>query len=216
MTVASIVTNISEGICEGETYFFNNVYLTGNGTYRDTLASSGSCDSIIVLTLTVFSKPSPVVIKRGNDTLTTSVPFISYQWLRNGVNIDSATSRTYIATQNGSYSVVVTDGNGCTNTSAAVTLQSVSINDIPENALISLYPNPTSGNFNIRIEGIEGRLLEIRLYDVYGNLVRMMNEEASAVQYSTNLNLGEYASGTYFIQLQFNDRNITRRIELVK
>lgn len=55
----------------------------------------------------------------------------TYQWKKAGVNIASATSSTYQATQTGSYTVTVTSPNGCQKTSnAAVVSQSTGTGNI--------------------------------------------------------------------------------------
>ncbi len=46
--------SISQNICHGHTYAFNGHNLTTSGTYSDTTISSGGCDSITTLTLTVY------------------------------------------------------------------------------------------------------------------------------------------------------------------
>ncbi len=48
-------TNISQSICQGDSFLFNNVYLKASGTYRDTILSSQGCDSILTLNLIVNS-----------------------------------------------------------------------------------------------------------------------------------------------------------------
>jgi uncharacterized repeat protein (TIGR01451 family) len=53
----------------------------------------------------------------GNTTLTSSVGN-GYQWSLNGSPIGGATSQTYVATAAGNYSVAVTNGSGCSGTSA--------------------------------------------------------------------------------------------------
>jgi hypothetical protein len=44
----------------------------------------------------------------------------SYQWLKNDVNIAGATARRYTAASTGAYTVFVSNGRGCSNTSKAV------------------------------------------------------------------------------------------------
>ena len=56
-------TQITQDICQGDTFAFNGLSLTNAGTYRDTLQAANSCDSFIVLTLNIFcllyTSPSP-------------------------------------------------------------------------------------------------------------------------------------------------------------
>ncbi len=48
-----ITTSLNATICNGSSYPFKGDNLTVGGVYRDTLASASSCDSFVVLTLTV-------------------------------------------------------------------------------------------------------------------------------------------------------------------
>ncbi len=50
----TIQTTITQTIIEGNSFDFNNQDLTAAGTYRDTLTRVNTCDSFIVLTLTVL------------------------------------------------------------------------------------------------------------------------------------------------------------------
>ncbi|MBC8053350.1 MAG: VCBS repeat-containing protein [Sphingobacteriaceae bacterium] len=52
----------------------------------------------------------------------------SYQWFRNGVAIDGATSQSYSASESGEYTVAVTNAGGCSGTSSATT---VNVNNNP-------------------------------------------------------------------------------------
>ncbi|MEM6318586.1 MAG: SdrD B-like domain-containing protein [Bacteroidota bacterium] len=51
-----VQTVLTEEICDGDSYTFDNQDLTIAGTYRDTLTAANSCDSIIVLTLNVVDE----------------------------------------------------------------------------------------------------------------------------------------------------------------
>lgn len=54
LTVSSALINeVNQFICQGETFAFNNQGLTTTGTYFGTFPSSGGCDSIVTLNLTV-------------------------------------------------------------------------------------------------------------------------------------------------------------------
>jgi PKD repeat protein len=54
-------TNLSAQICEGESYFFNGVNLTIDGTYLDTLSAANGCDSIVTLELMVLPELSTTI-----------------------------------------------------------------------------------------------------------------------------------------------------------
>jgi len=105
--------------------------------------------------ITVNPLPVPVIVTAGT-LLGTTFPFTTYQWLLGGTPIAGETSATYTATVDGFYAVTVTDANGCTGTSAAVGVTvpvTVVRNDIPENASVRIFPNPSTGIFNIQATG---------------------------------------------------------------
>ncbi len=55
LTVLNVIsTTITETICSGNTYFFNNQNLSSTGTYKDTLVAAAGCDSIVTLQLSVL------------------------------------------------------------------------------------------------------------------------------------------------------------------
>lgn len=46
-------TNLSQSICQGDSFGFNNHYIKTSGTYRDTLLTTQGCDSMLILNLIV-------------------------------------------------------------------------------------------------------------------------------------------------------------------
>ncbi len=50
----AITTNLTEEICDGENYNFNGEIISITGQYIDTLTAANSCDSFVILDLTVF------------------------------------------------------------------------------------------------------------------------------------------------------------------
>ncbi len=54
-------------ICSGEEYLFQDKILTDPGLYRDTIAASGGCDSVIFLYLEVLPLPSVAVVADRYD-----------------------------------------------------------------------------------------------------------------------------------------------------
>jgi hypothetical protein len=162
----NVGTTLNQSICNGNSYSFNGDLLTVQGVYYDTLQAANTCDSIVTLNLTV-SSPNAVIQQNGN-ILSTSA-FNSYQWLFNGSPIVGAQGQSYTATQNGTYAVIVTDANTCSDTSDAVVI-TVGIN---ENYLGSLmiFPNPTSNLLYLKGDNIINDKLYIDLRDITGRLI---------------------------------------------
>lgn len=128
VVTANPVYNISQtqSICQGQSYLFNGQYLTTSGTYTQNLSTVNGCDSIVTLTLTVKSLPTPVIL--GNTTLcqgqSTSLSAnggVSYAW-SNG-----SSSNNISVSQSGVYTVTATNAEGCS-AAASVT---VTVNPLP-------------------------------------------------------------------------------------
>jgi hypothetical protein len=131
--VAPVINGVS-GICPGgsttldagsgyASYLWSTgettqaVTVTVPGTYS-VMVTQGNC-SVTSADFTVVQYPAPTVtITLSGDTLV-STPAVTYQWYLNGAAIPGATSQTYIPFMEGSYTVAVTDTNGCTGTSPA-------------------------------------------------------------------------------------------------
>jgi len=199
LSVNSFVTSsISQSICQGQSFSFNGQQLTQAGSYNDTLTSVGGCDSILTLTLTVNALSQPTIIQNGNVLSTQT--FNNYQWQLNANNINGATAQSYTAAQNGNYTVVVTDANGCSNISAAVNVTGVGIVDLVE-VDVKVYPNPTNGQLQIVTSAM---IKNIVIYNLQGQIVW------SANHHTTELDLTDFAEGAYFMIINMRE-GIARR-----
>ncbi len=206
--IAPTTFSYSQTICSGDAYPFNGQMLTVQGVYTDTLVASSTCDSIITLTLSVNNLPVPV-ISRSNDTLRTQT-FASYQWLRNGAVINGATSQSFRFTQNGNYRVIVTDANGCSDTSVVFNVSNVGIADILSDAAIKLYPNPNSGSFTLEFSNDGVR--EIEISDDLGRVIAS-DRVTERIQ---QLNLPSSPAGIYFLRIRQNEVVKTLKFSLME
>lgn len=107
-----------------------NFNATQAGTYTVVVTNSAGC-STTSANFSVTVNANPTVSIAGNTTVCSSGTTLTanatagsgsintYQWRLNGNNINGATSSTVTATQGGTYTVVVTNSNGCSTTSNA-------------------------------------------------------------------------------------------------
>lgn len=114
-------------LCPGESYLFNGITLTTPGVYRDTIATSAGCDSIVELTISYATPPTvslghdltlcsdsefPVILSPGGN-------YAGYQW-----NTGETTSSIQVNSP-GTYSVLVYNNSGCQgDAEVTITLQS--------------------------------------------------------------------------------------------
>jgi hypothetical protein len=199
-----IIVFNSATICNGDTYTFQGVEYTDQGTYYDTLQSSAGCDSIETLELTVTTL-NPVVTVSNNVNLNTDT-FDDYQWLLNGTPIGGAVNQNYTATQNGSYSVVVSDGN-CSDTSNVIVINTIGIDELL--ASISIYPNPATTILYIKTNNIASIKLSYVLYDITGRKL----EQNTITSTNQQLNLTGCLPGVYMLTItNAAGQNLTHRI----
>jgi len=112
---------------------------TEAGSYKVIVTAGGGCQGTSEATV-VSTTASPLATFTTPDQLSwcsneaISVTFTaeqagaeSYQWLRNGSNIEGATSRVFKATEAGAYSLIVTLGGGCSATSEVVSISSIEV-----------------------------------------------------------------------------------------
>lgn len=211
LSVNSFVTgNITAAICQGSAYPFNGQNLTQAGQYTDTLLSVAGCDSILTLVLTVNPLPQPTISQNG-FVLTVSPAFSSYQWQLNSGNITNATSQSHTATQNGSYTVSVTDANGCSATSNSIFISNVGIEEMNA-AAISIFPNPIATYTTIAIanSNIVTDKWSYSLKDINGKTVLIGNN----MKHETLIDCSTLASGTYFLHI--SDGGATKVYKLLK
>ena len=96
---------------------------TSSGDYSVRVTDSWACtNSSMNYWVNIFANPTPVLSGQASGcadpgvALTTGT-FSLYQWRKDGAEISGATLQSHTATVSGSYSVRVTDSNGCTGTS---------------------------------------------------------------------------------------------------
>ena len=191
-------------------YQFGAQNLSASGTYTNTVTNAAGCDSVITLNL-VLNAPVSVTTALSGITLTaTATPgTATYQWINcaTGNPITGATSMTFVATANGAYSVAVATANGCTDTSACTTINSVGIEELNGSSSIMVYPNPATTTVHAVWSG--GNILAYSVYDVNGRVVlsKSLNDGTKEVEFSVE----SFENGTYILQLKTIAGTVTKQ-----
>jgi hypothetical protein len=183
-------------------------------TYTATGTDANGCSNTSSITVNVNVAVIPTVSQAGN-TLTASGA-TSYQWYLDGNILVGETNSTITATQNGSYTVVTTDANGCSATSAAVVVNGIGIKEVVNTIATNIYPNPTVGAFTVEISLDAKNDYTIEISDVLG---RVINSEKviTSRTFSKNYDFSNEVNGVYFITIQGSDKSKTvKRIVLNK
>ena len=137
LTIGSeTVININASICFGEDYEENGFSViapaVGNHEYANTIERPGTCDSIVMLHLTVNALPEIVVsgeiaFCEGGSTTLTATGAETYVWTLPVSADPVGNTAEYAATAAGTYTVTGTDSNNC----VAMTSVEVTVNALP-------------------------------------------------------------------------------------
>lgn len=118
---------------------------------------------------TVVSPPNPIISFTPPNTLFTG-SFPAYQWFVNGTPIPGANGSSIHAVSAGTYKVVVTDFNGCSDTSGGYVVTGPGVNNVngvTNGGDVKVYPNPATSvvridapvSVNVSIVSIDGKVL---------------------------------------------------------
>lgn len=206
MIMNSSTASMSASTCGGPFTAPSGATYTTSGTYMDTIPNMMGCDSVITITLTVTTINAGAIV--SGATCTATGLGSSFQWLDcNGMTpIAGATANVYTATANGSYCVVITNGN-CVDTSGCVTVTGIGIEENAFASSITLYPNPNSGNFTINLGNTYSDVTVV-ITDLAGRVVY------SHIENSTNMIPVQLdaAAGVYVVIVTSGENRATFRI----
>jgi len=193
--------------CDSYTWINGLTYFSSNNVAVDTLVNYLGNDSIVTLNLTINTIDSSVT--QNGITLSADLAGAAYQWLNcdNSFSIITGeTNQSFTASVNGNYAVEITI-NGCVDTSACFTVNTVGIveNDFGNSLLI--YPNPTNGNFIIDL-GLNYESIAVRITDVNGKLIQSNSYNNSQLM---ELKLKEPA-GVYLLVIESGDKKAAIRL----
>lgn len=141
--------------------------------------------------------PKPIINQNaGLDTLWISTTN-SIQWYMDNLPVAGANDSILVVTQDGFYSVSVTDSFSCSNYSDTVHIIFSRTLENFVNQNINIYPNPFNDKFVV--EPINGNtILEISIYDCNGKVIYKDN---SGFNRQKEFQFGNLAHGLYYLKI---------------
>jgi len=179
---------------------------TGPGLYYVDVTNANGCSSADSIKIDLYNSPSIFI---GNDTtiaqgsslqLSAGTGYSKYLW--NG----GQTSQTISVDKSGTYSVVVTDANGCTGSDTIVVNVSASVQYI-NGVKYSLYPNPASNLLYLETDG-----------NMVGSTLQLVDAKGAVVYKeiltgnNTKINVSEMSSGLYHVMIISDNKTLTFKV----
>ena len=190
-----------------------NVQTTMNNYKYRCVISSVGCGPSNSAVATLVVNPLPTVALTLNPvgqtqlrpglvtrlTATSTPAGASYQWFLDGVAQPNITGATYIvdAYHLGSYSVRVTDINGCVNTTGSVLFTALASSNL------FIYPNPTSGAYAITYYMPQvNSPITINVIDMKGRIIEVRKAVTTAPYTKFDFSSSKLAVGVYVIEFR--------------
>jgi hypothetical protein len=171
LTITPSSTNTTT-VAACNNYAWNGQTYTQSGVYTGTTANCVTQ----ALNLTINTNTSSSISQTALD---------SYTWPVN--------NQTYTTT--GVYTAVIPNAAGCDSTiTLNLTMSFTGINDLITSKL-SIYPNPTNGDFTITGLELVGTVSSLSLTDMNGKIVKVLDTKA------TKFSMGGIKPGVYFLNI---------------
>jgi hypothetical protein len=183
------------------------------GSYTAVVADQAGClaTTTVVITqpdsITLVGTATPTTASTGTARVNVAggTPPYTYVWNNGGA------TQMINSLAIGTYTVTVTDANNCSNTTD-VLVQDFTSNTNNINALTNfeVFPNPTNGEFVVRLDFIETTDVQVRIFNMVGQPIMEINVTDNSL--NLPINLGEFPVGMYLIMVQTETGRAIKRV----
>ena len=193
-------TDTATGLSEGP----YNVTVTDSMLCTATASVTITEPLAIVITVDSITEVDSAGATNGAIYITVSGGTSPYTFLWN----DTSTDEDIDSISNETYTVIVTDDNSCSETYAGIVVPITSINEISNNDVINIYPNPTKGELYIT----NAENSTIYVYNIIGEVLYSIDNAATV----NTIDISSFAEGAYIVKVVSDKYVITKKINLVK
>lgn len=191
----------------------------GAGTYTITVTDAGNCIGITTVTINQPTVVVPVITSStdetcvgcndGSATVTVSggVGGYVYNWAPSG-----GTGSTASGLAPGTYTVTVTDANGCSETATVTINASSGVDDQIQNQEVNLFPNPNDGSFTLQVNIPYNGPAEIAIIDQQGRVVYNRQAMINATLSGNQIAIKGIAAGTYMLRFTADQKVWLRKL----
>ena len=196
LTISAMDENKSDTICQGNEYQFGTQTLSDAGVYTETFTNTSGCEYDVTLTLTVniVNSSTVEVLLCGNQLEFT---------LENGT----------VITEEGTYTEILVDDNGCDEIVTYQVSTCVSIFDIENNIGITLYPNPTSELLNVVFSEKLSNMNNVSILNILGqSIYELSNTDKTFIQ----INTSDFTDGIYYLNIKSDNKTSVKTFTVLK
>ena len=188
--------NLTLTICAGGSLQFGSQNLTVSGNYTNTFVSSGGCDSLVNLGLSV-SPTINIVSSNGQNGfcpnssvrigLANRIHNVTYQWTKDGSIMTGANSDSLLVTQSGVYRLTLHLSTTCSISSNSINISALNCNRITGDLRYdNTNQTPLAG-------------IPVHLKSLLGNIVASDTTDSSG-----SYDMAGYTNGSYLLDVSIN------------
>ena len=192
----------------------NAINSVGSGIYTVTITDASACSTISTVNISEPNALNIIVLDNGNGSASAQTNggtgAYTYLWDSNAAN---QTTSTATGLSDGSYTVTVTDANGCQD-STSITIVISSFENIDLLSEFNVFPNPNNGNFLVKAVLFKESDFTIRITNLLGQelLTKLYHSKAIMEEYTLN----DVTDGVYYITITFENHTISKKLVVVK
>ncbi|MEY4875822.1 MAG: hypothetical protein RL708_971, partial [Bacteroidota bacterium] len=183
----------------------NNATSLMNGIYSVHSTVNGCSSPTFSVVATVRPIPAKPLVDNTFGNILNSSSATNNQWLYNGNILIGATDSNYVAHQNGYYQVQVSNSYGCTNTSDSLLLANVGIENLEEQDVVKIFPNPFANSFSLECS------IAINRYEIIASDGTIIKQSINP-EHNTSIDLKDFPSGIYYLRLTKGTQNFTYKL----
>lgn len=187
----------------------NNVAFAPATTATYTVTGTGvnGCENTDQVTVVVNATPVATISVVNDITLAASPAGMNYQWINcaSGTDAPNGSTANFTAIANGSYAVIVTSAEGCSDQSDCEIIDAVGLDQLTTIEM-SVQPNPTAGELTVNMPS--ELTAQAQVFDAQGKLVI----DNAAVSNGSVLNLSNMTTGVYMVRITAADSVQTFRV----
>jgi hypothetical protein len=230
----AVVTNDTI-ICKGESLTISasggNSFLWSNGvgtsaftvspnvttTYVVTVTDGGcsDVDSVTVYVNAPFVDlgPNIVLIDTSSFILDAGYGFVQYLW-NTGDTTQSIKIEPYVNATLGlnKYGVAVMDAYGCITGDSISISYVLSVDELNEDLNMTLYPNPSNGQFTMEITGALYQNYTLQVLNITGQQLYSESLQTGAAKYVRDYDFRSWSKGVYFVRISSQGKTKTYKL----